>query len=165
MRLSEGFEGLEYDFFQQGNIAICYLDLSLKLVWENEACKRIRTEMDFSAKSIFGERLSIEGASVLSNYKLNNRYYDIVGLNNGSQIQVTFYPLKDRFDRELAKFSNMNLTKRENEVIEQLLSRKSNNDIVQELGISQNTLRTHLKSIYRKIGKESEEKLKSLRKI
>ena len=94
----------------------------------------------------------------------DNRVLDIHEDANGELWVATAAGL-NRFDRELAKFSNMNLTKRENEVIEQLLSRKSNNDIVQELGISQNTLRTHLKSIYRKIGKESEEKLKSLRKI
>ncbi|GAB1307533.1 hypothetical protein KH5_02160 [Urechidicola sp. KH5] len=63
------------------------------------------------------------------------------------------------------KFSNDIFTIREIEILERILDGYTNNDIAQQLFISPNTVKYHIKNIYKKLGvhnrKETTEKLKS----
>jgi LuxR family transcriptional regulator, maltose regulon positive regulatory protein len=53
---------------------------------------------------------------------------------------------------QVAKISGEQLTEREIEVLKYLLSEKSIGSIGQTLHISKNTMKTHLRNVYRKLG-------------
>ena len=54
------------------------------------------------------------------------------------------------------------LTPREEEVFEQLVQRKHNHEIASELFISEQTVKTHVRNLYRKLGIHSRDELYAL---
>jgi DNA-binding CsgD family transcriptional regulator len=68
-------------------------------------------------------------------------------------------PSRDEKRRQQASYSEYSLTNQEQVVIGLLLKQMTNSEICASLNVAESTLRTHLKSIYRKTGAHSREEL------
>ena len=55
------------------------------------------------------------------------------------------------FERNLAAIRSLGLTSRECEILERLASGRSNKELARELGISPNTVKTHVARVYEKL--------------
>jgi ATP/maltotriose-dependent transcriptional regulator MalT len=64
---------------------------------------------------------------------------------------VILQPLRQKYDAWLRRFSNRDLSNREQEVVRLGLQGLINSQITQKLGISRATLKTHLNNVYKKI--------------
>ncbi len=69
------------------------------------------------------------------------------------------YPLKDRLEVELKYFSQFEkLTRKETDIVSLILKKVVNREICEKLNIKKDTLKTHLKNIYKKLPTEAQKK-------
>jgi DNA-binding CsgD family transcriptional regulator len=67
---------------------------------------------------------------------------------------MTPAPAADPFERNEAAIRSLGLTPRECEILELLACGQSNKELARTLGISPNTVKTHLARVYEKLGVE-----------
>ena len=65
--------------------------------------------------------------------------------------KLTARPATGPFERNQAAIRSLGLTDRECEILEQLASGRSNKELARELGISPNTVKTHVARVYEKL--------------
>ena len=65
--------------------------------------------------------------------------------------KLTPRPPNAIFERNQAAIRSLGLTDRECEILEQLASGRSNKELARELGISPNTVKTHVARVYEKL--------------
>ena len=67
---------------------------------------------------------------------------------------MTFVPMQanDKSERKMAPSRKIALTPREEEIVRAVLAAKTNKDIAQELGISEQSVKNRLTKLYRKFG-------------
>ena len=65
--------------------------------------------------------------------------------------RLTTRPSNVRFERNQAAIRSLGLTERECEILDRLASGQSNKDLARELGISPNTVKTHVARVYEKL--------------
>ena len=65
--------------------------------------------------------------------------------------KLTPQPSNGRFERNEAAIRSLGLTTRECEILERLASGRSNKELARELGISPNTVKTHVARLYEKL--------------
>ena len=65
--------------------------------------------------------------------------------------KLTPRPTNGSFERNLAAIRSLGLTSRECEILDRLASGRSNKELARELGISPNTVKTHVARVYEKL--------------
>ncbi len=65
--------------------------------------------------------------------------------------QLTPRPSKGRFERNQAAIRSLGLTDRECDILDRLASGRSNKELARDLGISPNTVKTHVARVYEKL--------------
>ena len=65
--------------------------------------------------------------------------------------KLTARPASARFERNQAAIRSLGLTERECEILEQLATGRSNKELARDLGISPNTVKTHVARVYEKL--------------
>jgi ATP/maltotriose-dependent transcriptional regulator MalT len=92
--------------------------------------------------------------------KMHDKVFDVVVVNDGQQLTTHFVSLEEQLKNFRDQLAQVELTEREREIASMILEGLSNSVIMQKLFISKSTLRSHLKSIYKKVGPEILEALK-----
>ncbi len=160
---------------QSEDVGACLIDLnSRKVVFQNKSCQAVCGLQKGAActRELFGfcggrEEFSFIKAEMrLSHCEQTEKgeSFDVVSIRNKNHTLVLLYPLEKQLQIEEAFFCGMGLTERQLEIIRLIARKKNNSEICGELGITQNTLRTHLKNIYRKIPDHGKKHLLQLRK-
>jgi len=67
-------------------------------------------------------------------------------------IRLTPAPRAPSFERNAAAIASLGLTPRECEVLDRLAKGQSNKEIARAMGVSPNTVKTHVANIYAKLG-------------
>jgi DNA-binding CsgD family transcriptional regulator len=65
--------------------------------------------------------------------------------------RLTARPSNGAFERNQAAIRSLGLTERECEILERLASGRSNKELARDLGISPNTVKTHVARVYEKL--------------
>ena len=91
------------------------------------------------------------GSRVYSNSFVQNAFYDITLLCSDEYLITFLQPLKDKYKVALKYYKNLNLTKRETQIITFIIQGASNSDICKTLSFSKATLKTHLNNFYKKV--------------
>ena len=86
-----------------------------------------------------------------ANTKVGKEYFDLFFFHDSGYRVVILQPLRQKYDAWLRRFSNRDLSNREQEVVRLGLQGLINSQITQKLGISRATLKTHLNNVYKKI--------------
>lgn len=73
------------------------------------------------------------------------------GLGVGAGLRLARRPAPETFEKNAAALSALRITLREQEVLALLAAGKSNKEIAQKLGISPNTVKTQIASLYQKL--------------
>ena len=75
--------------------------------------------------------------------------FAVLGLWAGRML--TPRPSNGTFERNQAAIRSLGLTERECEILERLASGRSNKELARDLGISPNTVKTHVARVYEKL--------------
>jgi DNA-binding CsgD family transcriptional regulator len=75
--------------------------------------------------------------------------FTVLGLWVGHRLTAKKSPVT--FERNDAAIASLNLTRRECEILELLASGQSNKELARKLGVSPNTVKTHLSSLFAKL--------------
>lgn len=73
------------------------------------------------------------------------------GLGVWAGLKLARRPASATFEKNTAALSTLGITPREQEVLAQLAAGKSNKEIAQKLGVSPNTIKTQVASLYQKL--------------
>lgn len=142
-------------------VAVCKKDTTGKVLCQNSQCEKIcgnrvgqvckdKCMLAYTTKN---KRNSL-GINHFENVKFDQGEFDVVMLNNGETLTTLLFDLKVKRESDKNFFSRFQLTPRELEIIEMVISHKSNSEIAALLFISQKTLKTHINHILKKIPKE-----------
>jgi len=91
------------------------------------------------------------GMRFYNNVRSNGSHFEIALICTEHHITTLLQPLTNRHTDAIDYYRTMGLSKRELEIISEVIRGYSNRDIFEKLSISKATLRTHLNSIYRKL--------------
>jgi DNA-binding NarL/FixJ family response regulator len=73
------------------------------------------------------------------------------GLGVWAGLRLARRPSAATFERNVAAFASLGITRREEQVLALLAAGRSNKEIAQELGVSPNTIKTQIASLYQKL--------------
>jgi len=114
----------------------------------NEVCKVVC--MELYAKDEL-QQWKDWGSRVYNNCFAHNAHYDITLICSDEYLISFLQPLEEKYKTALNYYLNLNLTKRETEIITFVIQGASNSKICKVLSVSKSTLKTHLNNIYKKI--------------
>ena len=86
--------------------------------------------------------------------------FTVLGLWVGHRL--TAKKPRESFERNDAAIASLNLTRRECEILELLASGESNKELARKLGVSPNTVKTHISSLFAKL--EVDRRVKAIEK-
>jgi DNA-binding CsgD family transcriptional regulator len=140
---------------------VCTISLSDRTVrFQNAACRKLCGDRDgrcceqnclrncgeSGESGLLGEGLSLRIAQTPA-----GDYFEVLTINDGVREIICFEPLAARLEKAQGVFRESGLTGQQEAVARAVVRGKSNRTVCAELGITENTLRSHLKGIYRKI--------------
>ncbi|MCB9085054.1 MAG: helix-turn-helix transcriptional regulator [Bdellovibrionaceae bacterium] len=160
------------EILNKSGIAICVTDMEKKILYQNMESATVcgaRNEGRcptgvFGTCKIPDEDVNAHlGVRQCPGDRVNNRLYDVFLVNTGNHLITLSIPLSEMMENEMTKYRQYNLTHREMEIVGLVLLKKSNQDIGRILHISENTVKTHLKNLYRKLPAQERKYLRELR--
>lgn len=140
-------------------IGLCIKDLDKKVLFQNQTCKKLCGErVAFYCETLCMKSYtpntklpsSAEGMKWVRVEK-KDQIYDAIIINDGNRILTLLYSLAEKIEREIEFLKSYQLSAREIEVMLQVLRGLTNIEISKILFISQNTLKTHLNNVYKKL--------------
>jgi DNA-binding CsgD family transcriptional regulator len=146
--------------FQGESFAVCIKDSAGKVQMQNELCLGICGNYadkvcDIGCMELYAKDKSQQwqnwGSRVYNNSFVHNAYYDITLLCSDQHLITFLQPLKAKYEKALAYYKDINLTKREMEIVSLIVQGSSNTEICDHLSVSRATLKTHLNNIYKKV--------------
>ncbi len=145
--------------FLGNDMGVCIKNLSGKVLQQNKLCSKICGERtgeicEVACMEIYAKDDSRQwngwGSRVYNNSFVHDAYYDITLLCNQESLITFLQPLKDKHRTAIEYYENIDLTKRETQIIILIIQGVSNTDICKQLFVSKATLKTHLNKIYKK---------------
>lgn len=145
--------------FLGDSMGVCIKDLTGKVLKQNKLCSKICGNCEGDVCEIACMELysrdetwqwSDWGSRVYANSYVHDAYYDITLVSNEEHLVTFLQPLKEKHKVALSYYKKLDLTKREAEIILQIVQGVSNLDICEKLSVSRATLKTHLNNIYKK---------------
>lgn len=144
------------------SLGICVKNQNKKVISQNEICKsccgdRINQICDMGCMKEYDlnkPKSFSDGMTLLKNIENNLGLSDTVIINDGNTITTIIYQksfIKDKIKYDLEELKTYSLTKSELNIIEHILSGKTNTEICKLLFISRPTLKSHINSIYKKV--------------
>lgn len=155
------------------DIGFCLTDFSGGVLCQNalaaQICggcvdERVCRDPQFSAC----RQMSLRSEKSMGTYHYANQtasgeQYDVYVVNNGRSLARFMYSLTEKYAREMREFEPYTFTKAQASVLQRLVQRATTGAIARELGVSEETIRSHIKAIYRKISPASRQALKHIR--
>jgi DNA-binding CsgD family transcriptional regulator len=154
--------------FANGDIGVCIKQRSTEVVWENQAilnlcgyrCGQVCSDNCMEHFKPRSEATCEIGTQYFHNVMMGGQYFDIVFIVNKEYHVTMVYPLAERHQAEINHFGKSELTAREMEIVEHIVSGKVNQEIADQLGIAKTTLKAHINNIYHKLPPEEAKALK-----
>ncbi len=142
-------------------VSVCKKDVAGRVLSQNEECLKIcgnrqgqvcedRCMLEYQKKN---KRETI-GSDHFQNVIIDKNEYDILMLNDGERLTAILLDLTRKKSADKNFFSQFDLTPREFQIVELILSKRSNHEIAEQLFISKKTLKTHINHILKKIPRE-----------
>ena len=164
---------LESHILDNALFGVCVIDLNSGSVKHNEKCRSIckcgpdgSTDQGHSCViKNMAARYPAEGLFYRASLPVNDQVYDIVFIRDDLQTTCVLYPQAKKLASFEKIFRDAKLTQRELEITSMVILGMTNEKVCEKLKITKNTLRTHLKSVYRKLPPHSLEILGLFRKI
>lgn len=91
----------------------------------------------------------------------NGKEFATCTVNDLKQVTTLFYPLAEKRKREEEFFSCQNLSKQESKIVNLLLGGSTRQQIGEILGVSPNTVKWHIRNIYRKVSSTAKQLLRN----
>ncbi len=146
--------------FLSDDMGVCVKDTSGKVLQQNALCLDICGDCsgdvcEVACMELYAKDESQQwqnwGSRVYKNSFAHHAYYDITLLCTENRMITFLQPLKEKYKMALSYYEQLNLTKRETEIISLIIQGVSNLDICEKLSISKATIKTHLNNIYKKV--------------
>ncbi|MCH2533635.1 MAG: helix-turn-helix transcriptional regulator [Bdellovibrionales bacterium] len=155
-------------------ISVCILNKSGNIIYQNNSClcycgNQFGTFCQKNSFKICGDFPNTDsnikqGMRLYKNLKVNKSLFDVTTISTKVYNSIISYQKDDELDYLNEQLDKYQLTKKEQKVLNCLIEGKSNNSISKDLNITENTLRTHIKSINKKIDPDLKEFITDLRK-
>jgi len=146
--------------FANSNIGVCVKNVSRRILMQNDAClmvcgKRVGTVCSIGCMKRYADddiaQWKKRGMRFYNNVRRNGSHFEIALICTERRIITLLQPLSNRYTDAIDYYRTMGLSKRELEIISEVIRGYSNRDIYEKLSITKATLRTHLNSVYRKL--------------
>ncbi len=144
----------------EADMVLCIKDVNKQVLQQNIACKTLCGDREgetclIGCMEIFAQDNNQQwnswGNRTYPNSYLHDGYYDVTILSSEQHLTTILQPLAQKQAQAVEYYKNIGLSKRELQVITEVIKGSSNNDICQRLSISNATLRTHLNKVYAKV--------------
>jgi ATP/maltotriose-dependent transcriptional regulator MalT len=155
---------LFYQLLENEKFGVCTKDAQGRVVEQNEECKRHCGDMggQVCSKGCMeylpkmpqwqGEADQIRA---LQHRPMYEGSFDIVFIRTKEHLTTIIHPIHEKIAESLSSLEGFGLTARELEVAQLIVQGFSNEEISKKLFISRSTLKTHINSIYKKLGDKS----------
>ncbi len=142
-------------------VAVCKKDVVGSVLCQNAECQKIcgnrqgqvcedSCMLEYRKKN----RRETIGSDHFPNVKIDKNEYDILMLNDGEILTTILLDLTLKKSTDQIFFNQFDLTPREFQIVELVISKKSNREIAEQLYISEKTLKTHINHILKKVPKK-----------
>ncbi len=142
-------------------VAVCKKDVAGRVLSQNEECLKIcgdRKEQVCEDRCMLEYKKENKREAIGSDYFqsviIDRNEYDILMLNDGERLTTILFDLTRKKSADKEFFRQFDLTPREFQIVELILSKRSNHEIAEQLFISKKTLKTHINHILKKIPRE-----------
>lgn len=147
----------------EDDLGVCIKNLDGEVLQQNKACLDICGDCLGKVCTIACMELYAKdetrqwdkwGSRVYANSFAHDGYYDITLLCSNVQMITLLQPLEKQYQKALAYYESLNLTKREIEILSYVIKGASNLEICKCISISKSTIKTHLNNIYKKVNEK-----------
>jgi hypothetical protein len=152
---------LDASILNEVSLGLCIVDLTSNSIFRNQSFREFcflpptdSVDSEPTDLSVFNSlrcQMSGEQMQTLRAFSINKKFFDVVFVRHDQYEYFLVYPLEKRLVKIRDELSGRQLTDRELGITSLLLLGLSNDELCDRFGIRMNTLRTHLKSIYRKV--------------
>lgn len=141
------------------DLGVCVKSPSGKVLQQNKLCLKICGDClgkvcDVACMELYAKDESRQwnnwGSHVYKNSYAHDGFYDITLLCSDSHMITFLQPLEDKYKKALEYYKNLNLTKREMEVLSYIIKGATNSEISHKISVSKATIKTHLNNVYKK---------------
>lgn len=146
---------------EETGIGVCVTDRDGTIIFQNDACTRNcerAEEGTCSEKNVLickHARALTSGTIRVPMQQINGEFYDILGIATKEYKTIYLVPSEGTKIPLIRDIDTSSLTQKEKEVVSLMIAEFSREKIASVLGISENTVKTHIKSIYAKLPKNS----------
>lgn len=147
----------------ESGIGVCIADRDGNVVFQNESCMQSCEKADHGtchAKTVLickHARALTSGTIRVPMQQVNGEFFDILGIASKNHRTIYLVPADESRVSEIRKLDTSALTQKEKEVVSLMIADFSREKIAEILGVSENTIKTHIKSIYAKLPAKSGE--------
>lgn len=146
--------------YDSASFGACVVDLHRGLLFQNKTCRELCSRSaggehqclgslcPFAPKRSFQQEHDVH---LVQGIEVGGHFFDVAHFREGTREYRFIFPLDAKINAASEQVKQHGLTNRELEIAALLVAGLSNERISDRLGVSRNTLRTHLKSIYRKL--------------
>jgi DNA-binding CsgD family transcriptional regulator len=145
---------------EEGGMLVCVKNTDRTVLRQNPSCRRLCGDREGlvccdGCMEIYENDDSQQwkhwGNRTYRNCRIHDHHYDVTLLCSDQHLVTIMQPLEEKQAIALKYYRDMGISKREMQVITQVIAGLSNAEICDKLSISNSTLRTHLNSIYRQV--------------
>jgi DNA-binding CsgD family transcriptional regulator len=146
--------------FAKSKIGVCVKNPSQRILMQNDAClmacgDRAGTICSIGCMERYANdniaQWKKRGMRLYKNVSREGSYFEIALICTEHHIITLLQPLADRYADAINFYGTMGLSKRELEIMSEVIRGYSNRDICDRLSITKATLKTHLNRVYRKL--------------
>ncbi len=144
---------------EEGDMLICIKDNNKLVLKQNDGSKKLCGNREgqpccTGCMEIFARDKNQQwenwGSRTYKNCLLHDNYFNVTLICSDQHLVTILQPLESKQLVAAEYYREMDLSKRETEVLSQVIAGLNNSAICQKFSISHSTLRTHLNNIYRK---------------
>jgi DNA-binding CsgD family transcriptional regulator len=146
------------DLFEAAPFGLCVVDLHGGVVYRNQRCSEFCGHTDGkchgSLDCPFGRLTRSELSSdvqLLSGFEYHGQLVDLAVFREGAREYRFVFPLDAKVGNAFELIRQHGLTNRELEIAALMVAGLPNGRIGEKLGVATNTIKSHIKSIYRKL--------------
>jgi DNA-binding CsgD family transcriptional regulator len=157
---SSDLESILLESLEEGGMLVCVKGIDRKVLKQNGSCKSLCGDREGlvcgdGCMEVYEnddtQQWEQWGNRTYKNCYIFQGYYDVTLLCSDRHLVTIMQPLEERQAAALEYYQEIGISKREMEVITEVVAGYCNADICEKLSISNSTLRTHLNSIYSQV--------------
>jgi DNA-binding CsgD family transcriptional regulator len=147
----------------ESGIGVCIADRDGNIVFQNEFCVQSCDKAEHGTcltKNVLickHARALTSGTIRVPMQQVNGEFFDILGIASKNHRTIYLVPAEESKVAEFRKLDTSVLTQKEKEVVALMIADFSREKIAEILGVSENTIKTHIKSVYAKLPAKSGE--------